>query len=96
MIRTRMTPALALGAVLAATGFAAAGDTGPAKARPDDGFTMTLGGTGTAAANPFAASTAPSASAGVILVRIMRPSCVGPKTSKRWHPGSARRHPFRL
>jgi hypothetical protein len=49
MIRNMCAPALALGAVLVANGFAAAQESGPAKSGPDSGFTMALGGTGTAA-----------------------------------------------
>ena len=48
MVRTILTPALALGAVLTVNGLATAQEGGPGKAGVD-GFTMTLGGAGTAA-----------------------------------------------
>jgi hypothetical protein len=49
MVRTMRVSALALGAVLATNGFAAAQERDAAKPEARDGFTMTLGGTGTAA-----------------------------------------------
>jgi hypothetical protein len=48
MVRTILTPALALGAVLTVNGLAVAQEGGPSKPGVE-GFTMTLGGTGTAA-----------------------------------------------
>ena len=48
-MRTIWTGALALGAVLATNGFAVAQASDPARPKLDTGFTMTLGGTGTAA-----------------------------------------------
>ena len=57
MMRTIGMPVLALGAVLAANGIAGAQDSGGSKPGKDTGFTMTLGGSGTAAAAASADDT---------------------------------------